>query len=420
MELRRARSRPGPAARSSSAGTRRRPRRSSGPSAWRVATATADGAPSVRMVLLKSFDERGLVFFTHCDEPQGPRARPRTRGRRCSSTGTRSAGRCGSRAPSSAVSAEESDAYFADAPARRAGRARTRRGRARCSPAATSSRQRVAELERRRGRSPRPETWGGFRARPGDVGVLAAPRRPPARPLPLPARRRRLGHRAALPLASACGRASRAGRPTRRRPRPSTRPRRRAARASPRSASRGPRASRAAAPRRRAPTSCFATACRVTGSSAASSVAVALPRAATASTSERRPGSPSAAKTSSTRRRSPRERAQLERRAPVRRRLDDAHARAALDLLELEDDLAARRPSRARAARPGSASRTTARRSSPSPQRNTPSPPGRASSSTSVANHSSSRSGSVSASQTSSGDAGNTISRSICTAAPLA
>ena len=31
---------------------------------------------------------------------------------------------------------------------------------------------------------------------------------------------------------------------------------------------------------------------------------------------------------------------QLERRAPVGRRLDDVHARAALDLLELEDDLA--------------------------------------------------------------------------------
>jgi pyridoxamine 5'-phosphate oxidase len=30
-----------------------------------LATATPDGAPSVRMVLLKQFDERGLVFYSH-------------------------------------------------------------------------------------------------------------------------------------------------------------------------------------------------------------------------------------------------------------------------------------------------------------------------------------------------------------------
>jgi pyridoxamine 5'-phosphate oxidase len=34
------------------------------PEAMAVATATPEGAPSVRMVLLKSFDERGFVFYT--------------------------------------------------------------------------------------------------------------------------------------------------------------------------------------------------------------------------------------------------------------------------------------------------------------------------------------------------------------------
>jgi pyridoxamine 5'-phosphate oxidase len=34
------------------------------PEAVAVATATVDGAPSVRMVLLKGFDERGFVFYT--------------------------------------------------------------------------------------------------------------------------------------------------------------------------------------------------------------------------------------------------------------------------------------------------------------------------------------------------------------------
>src|SRR5439155_4855214 len=59
----------------------------------------------------------------------------------------------------------------------------------------------------------------------------------------------------------------------------------------------------------------------------------------------------------------------------------------------------------------GSAMTTVARRSSPSSQRKTPAPPSRGSSSTSFAYHSSSWSGSVSASQTSSGGTGNSISR---------
>src|SRR4029453_5485631 len=36
-----------------------------------LATAAADGAPSVRMVLLKDADERGLVFFTSYESRKG-------------------------------------------------------------------------------------------------------------------------------------------------------------------------------------------------------------------------------------------------------------------------------------------------------------------------------------------------------------
>src|SRR5438874_5506082 len=36
-----------------------------------LATATADGRPSVRMVLLRGFDERGFVFFTNYDSRKG-------------------------------------------------------------------------------------------------------------------------------------------------------------------------------------------------------------------------------------------------------------------------------------------------------------------------------------------------------------
>src|SRR5262249_49723869 len=41
------------------------------PEAMALGTASPDGAPSVRMVLLKGFDERGLVFFSHYTSRKG-------------------------------------------------------------------------------------------------------------------------------------------------------------------------------------------------------------------------------------------------------------------------------------------------------------------------------------------------------------
>lgn len=41
------------------------------PNAAALATASALGRPSARMVLLKSLDERGFVFSTHYDSPKG-------------------------------------------------------------------------------------------------------------------------------------------------------------------------------------------------------------------------------------------------------------------------------------------------------------------------------------------------------------
>lgn len=41
------------------------------PNAMVVASATPDGVPSARMVLLKGLDERGLVFFTNYDSRKG-------------------------------------------------------------------------------------------------------------------------------------------------------------------------------------------------------------------------------------------------------------------------------------------------------------------------------------------------------------
>jgi len=41
------------------------------PNAMALATAAADGRPSARTVLLKSFDERGFVFYTHLHSRKG-------------------------------------------------------------------------------------------------------------------------------------------------------------------------------------------------------------------------------------------------------------------------------------------------------------------------------------------------------------
>ena len=41
------------------------------PNAMTLATATKDGVPSARMVLLKGFDERGFVFYTNYESQKG-------------------------------------------------------------------------------------------------------------------------------------------------------------------------------------------------------------------------------------------------------------------------------------------------------------------------------------------------------------
>ncbi len=47
------------------------------PTAMSLATVDADGLPNVRMVLMKSFGERGFVFYTNVDSQKGLGAIPR-------------------------------------------------------------------------------------------------------------------------------------------------------------------------------------------------------------------------------------------------------------------------------------------------------------------------------------------------------
>ncbi len=65
--------------------------------AMALATADAAGRPSVRMVLLKGHGPDGFVFYTNREGARPPTSPP-VRMRRCCSTGSRCAARCGSRA----------------------------------------------------------------------------------------------------------------------------------------------------------------------------------------------------------------------------------------------------------------------------------------------------------------------------------
>jgi pyridoxamine 5'-phosphate oxidase len=136
------------------------------PEAMALATASRDGAPSLRMVLLKGFDERGFVFYTGYESRKGSELAQNPRaallfywdplGRQARIEG-----------PVERVAREQSEGYFHSRP----------RG---AQLAALASRQSTvlgdrgdllahySELERElEGREvPLPDAWGGFRLDP--------------------------------------------------------------------------------------------------------------------------------------------------------------------------------------------------------------------------------------------------------------
>jgi pyridoxamine 5'-phosphate oxidase len=136
------------------------------PEATALATAGPGGAPSVRMVLLKRFDERGLVFYSHYTSRKGREleANPqaallfhwRPLGRQ-----VRVEGRI------EHVSSEESDEYFAtrqrDA---QLGAVVSRQSEPLGSREELYERIEGLDQELDGGSVPRPPTWGGFRLVP--------------------------------------------------------------------------------------------------------------------------------------------------------------------------------------------------------------------------------------------------------------
>jgi pyridoxamine 5'-phosphate oxidase len=133
-----------------------------------LATATPDGRPSVRIVLLKGFEEDAVRFFTNYGSRKGREldANPRAAATLYWQPLYRAVRLEG---PVSRLSPEESDAYFATRPrGAQIGAWASAQGTALASRAELE--ERVAEMERRfPGAVPRPAYWGGYRLRPDAV-----------------------------------------------------------------------------------------------------------------------------------------------------------------------------------------------------------------------------------------------------------
>jgi pyridoxamine 5'-phosphate oxidase len=135
--------------------------------AMALATTTSDGRPSVRTVLLKGCDARGLVFYTNYDSRKAREIEETGRGAlmffwHLDVRQVRIEGRV------ERVSAEESDAYFESRPleSRISVYASRRQSDPVESRAALDGLFEAARARFPNGRVPRPDWWGGYRVIP--------------------------------------------------------------------------------------------------------------------------------------------------------------------------------------------------------------------------------------------------------------
>ena len=139
------------------------------PNAMVLTTATAEGRPSARTVLLKGYDERGLVFFTNRESRKGRElaANPQATGVLPWHELQRQVIVTGAVEP---VTDAESDAYFASRP-RDAQLGAWASHQSEVLPGRDALEAALAVVvERYDGKPvPRPPFWGGYRLRPDEV-----------------------------------------------------------------------------------------------------------------------------------------------------------------------------------------------------------------------------------------------------------
>ena len=124
-----------------------------------LATATPDGRPSVRMVLLKSADERGFTFFSNYESRKGRELDANPRAAllfRRPDIQVRVEGAV------SRIAAEESEAYWETRPAA----SRRSAAASRQSQPIVSREELEAAVAAQPAEPPRPPHWGGYRLVP--------------------------------------------------------------------------------------------------------------------------------------------------------------------------------------------------------------------------------------------------------------
>ena len=139
------------------------------PNAMIVATATPEGRPSVRTVLLKGYDERGFVFYTNYE---GRKARELEANPACAllfywgelERQVRIEGRA------SRISNDESNAYFTSRPrGSRLGAWASQQSSPVEDRSVLEERIRALETEYEGREIPRPPFWGGYRVEPDAI-----------------------------------------------------------------------------------------------------------------------------------------------------------------------------------------------------------------------------------------------------------
>ena len=134
-------------------------------SATALATATRDGMPSVRMVLMKRVDERGFCFYTNAESQKGVELAENPRASMCFHwKSLRRQVRISGDV--SELSAEEADEYFQNRP-RLSQLAAVASQQSRVLAGREVLEDRVKDLERvYPGKIPRPVYWKGYLLRP--------------------------------------------------------------------------------------------------------------------------------------------------------------------------------------------------------------------------------------------------------------
>jgi pyridoxamine 5'-phosphate oxidase len=139
------------------------------PHAMALATATPDGRPSVRLVLLRGCDERGFAFFTNYESRKGKEIEANPNAAlvlywQGLQRQIRIEGRV------ERVSAAESDAYFQTRPAgAQLGAWASRQSEVIPDRATLDEQCRALERQFPDGQIPRPAHWGGYRVIPETI-----------------------------------------------------------------------------------------------------------------------------------------------------------------------------------------------------------------------------------------------------------